>query len=85
MQQIPFPRVTVPGIEVPDEIRAIIEQGAEHEAHVRRQQTGIAQAMLRLGKPIFRRARKAPARPSAHVRRTASARARSSYLKGLGS
>jgi hypothetical protein len=83
MQQTPFPRVTVPGVD-PDAVEALQEGFREHDEHVaflREQKDGLAAAMFRLRKPIGRRTRSKRRRPTAHVLRQRSAACRSAYLK----
>lgn len=54
-----FPRITLPGVdpEKAEIVRLAVEAEREHEQHLRTQQRLLAQAMLRLGKPVFRSAR----------------------------
>lgn len=73
-----FPRIALPGVEIPAEIRAMLDEGAAREEHVRAQQKALAAAMVRLGKPIFRRGKPKRKKATAHVRHMRRIAARSS-------
>lgn len=49
------PRIALPGVEIDPEIRKALDAADAHEAFVRNQQRRMAEAMVRLGKPVFRR------------------------------
>lgn len=80
----PFPRVTVPGLEVAPEIReavsAMVATSRDEDAHVRAQQTGMARAMVRLGKPVFRRGKPKRVKTTRHSRRMQEIAVRAAYV-----
>lgn len=68
-----FPLVTLPGANL-DEVsfvRTLLGEAREREDFVREQRRGMAAAMVRLGKPIFRSGKPKRRKPTAHVRRMA--------------
>lgn len=68
-RHLDVPRVSLPGVN-PEEVsfvQTLLGEAEAQRAHVRRQQKGLALAMVRLGKPIARPSRK-KARPTKHVR-----------------
>lgn len=80
----PLPRVTLPGIDADPRVREMIEEYDRNERHVRKEKRGLAEAMLRLNKPIFRKARtsRKARKTTPHVRRMRAHAARAAYLRG---
>lgn len=80
----PLTRITIPGVtDGPGtEIgRAILGEAAAHRAHLRREQKGLARAMVALGKPIFRGVPKKAPKPGANARYAARMQARTGTVR----
>lgn len=80
----PFPTITLPGVEQ-DAREAVTMMTAltrSQESHTRTQQRRMAEAMVALGKPIFRGVAKAAKRPTVNERYAAKMRARSATVRG---
>lgn len=77
-----LPRLSLPGVEpMPEALLSAIRADEEHSAFIRRQKRGVAQAMVVLGKPIFKRGRRKAPRPSPVRTYAARMGVRSAYLK----
>ncbi len=78
-------RVALPGAtaeegEAISFVQTLLGEAVAHERHLRRQQTGMARAMVALGKPVFRGVAKPATRPNKRTRYAATMKARSGYL-----
>ena len=77
-----FPRVSLPGVdeESVSFVRTLLGEAEALKAHTRRQQKGLALAMVRLGKPIARSSTPARKRRKVtkHVRHVRAMKARAS-------
>lgn len=75
------PRIALPGVQLDPEIREALEAADAHEAFVRNQQRRMAEAMVRLGKPVFRQGKPKPKRSTRHVQHKARVKARVETLR----
>lgn len=78
---VSVPRVILPGVTLDPEIRKALDAAQDHEEFLRDQQRRMAEAMIRLGKPIFRRGKPKPKRSTRHVQHKARVKARVETLR----
>lgn len=76
-------RITIPGVEPMDEtLQKALRDAEAHARHISKEKKGLAAAMVRLGKPVFRRGPKPKNRPTAHVRNMRVRAARAYTVQG---